>query len=230
MIHFYHLWLGGGWKSIAEEHFNALRAAEFPGSVLVGLVGSAEAREEAENLLDRQWNYRIANAVDEGFEEVTLHPLHQLAKSLPSATPILYTHNKGSFHMGKGFENKPWRREMTEHLVGAYQVRVGELAAGYDVSAWRWLPAGTIDPRGDVTVTPLAAGNFWWATAGYLGKLPELPPVLTEENRILAEAWLGQGDPHAAGVCSVWPQVEVKYSWVPGGSGMAHDGRWVPVD
>lgn len=230
MIHFYHLWLGGDWKSIVEEHFNALRAAEFPGVVQVGLVGSAEARAEARRWLDRRWSWKTANAASSGFEEVTLRSLHRLSESLPGVMPILYMHNKGSFHAGNGSENESWRREMTEHLVGAWQVRVGELAAGYDVSAWRWLPEGTLGPDGKTTTGAIAAGNFWWATAGYLGKLPELPSVLIEENRILAEAWLGQGDPEAAGVCSAWPQVEVQFKFIPDGSGMAGSGRRVPVD
>lgn len=77
-----------------------------------------------------------------------------------------------------------------------------------------------LGPDGKTTTGAMAAGNFWWATAGYLGKLPELPSVLIEENRVLAEAWLGQGDPHAAGVCSAWPQVEVRFKFIPDGSGI----------
>lgn len=229
VIHFYHLWLGGDWKTIADEHFTALRSAEFPGGVRVGLVGSPEARDEAYNWLDRRWNYGIADEATEGFEEVTLHPLHELAYALMPSTPILYAHNKGSFHAGKGFENGPWRREMTEHLVTNWANRVEELTTGCDVSAWRWLPTGTVDPWGGITESPMAAGNFWWARAGYVRKLPALPEVLTEDNRILAEGWLGKHDPHAAGVSTEWPQVEVKFKFVPDGSGMQGSGAWVPA-
>lgn len=235
MIHFYHLWLGGDWKTIAAEHFAALRAAEFPGAVRVGLVGSREAREEAENWLDRQWNYGIANYADAGFEEVTLHALVEYARVAESGTPILYAHNKGAFHPQNGVgvnENTPWRREMTDHLVGSWRERVDELA-GYDVTAWRWLMPGDWKlPNGEVKPNPypLAFGNFWWARAGYLKKLPELPDVLTEGNRIEAEFWVGRNDPQTLGVAEEWPSVEVQYRFIPDGSGMLGSGQWVPID
>jgi hypothetical protein len=238
VIHFYHLWLGGDWKSIAEEHFAALRAAEFPGRVNVGLVGSADARAEAHRWLDRRWNWQTANAATEGFEEVTLHALHKMAASLPDDTPVLYAHNKGSFHPVSRVginENTPWRQEMTDYLVNAYQTRVDELS-GHDVVAWHWLPAGIVGPTGIALDCTVPAGNFWWSRAGYLRKLPLLPPKLVEDNRIEAETWLAKGDPRVKCLSTEWPSVSVGH-WefqyaVPG---FPHTGRWVlifanPVD
>jgi hypothetical protein len=232
VIHFYHLWLGGDWKDIAGEHLSSLRRAEFPGGIQIGLVGSPNARAEAQNWLDRRWNYGIADEAAEGFEEVTLHALHKLAKALSPDTPILYAHNKGAFHSHP--ENNAWRREMTDYLVTAWPERTAELKE-YDVTAWRWLPKGTIDPFGVPTTGPMAAGNFWWARAGYVKKLPPLPPVLTEDNRHEAENWLGTCDPRAKNEDGKngWPTVQVPMRWVPNPAvnGMAQPGgHWEHVD
>lgn len=235
MIHFYHLWLGGDWKSIAEEHFNALRAAEFPGRVNVGLVGSAEAQREAEAWLPRRWNCSIITAKETGFEEVTLHSLHSMSESLPDDMPVLYMHNKGSFHpvSEAGInENTPWRQDMTAYLVNAHEARVAELAAGYDVSAWHWLSAGIVGPTGIALQHTLPAGNFWWARAGYLRTLPKLPTKLVEGTRIEAEIWLAKSSPRVQCLSTEWPSVTIgHWEWVPDGSGMAGMGRWelIPV-
>lgn len=238
MIHFYHLWLGGDWKSIAAEHFAALRAADFPGAVQVGLVGSEEAREEAESWLDRQWNYGIAACEDEGFEEVTLHALHRLSRSVSTDTPILYAHNKGSFHptntMGLN-ENDPWRRAMTAYLIEQWRDRVDELL-WHDALTWNWLPVGTYElwaQNTRVIDAPMATGNFWWANAGYLRKLPVLPDTLTEENRIEAEVWLGTGNPRVKSQKTGWPDMVFPMKWVenPPISGMQQTGgHWEAVE
>lgn len=238
MIHFYHLWLGGDWKTIADEHFAALRAAEFPGGVRVGLVGSPEARDEAQNWLDRRWNYGIADEADEGFEEVTLRSLHDLAGALQPSTPILYAHNKGSFHpVSKAGidENTPWRQEMTRYFVDAWSSRVAELS-GHDVVAWHWLPAGIIGPTGIALDCTVPAGNFWLARAGYLKKLPLLPPKLVEDNRIEAETWLAEGNPRVKCLSTEWPSVSIgHWEFQYAMPGFPHTGRWVlisdnPVD
>ena len=238
MIHFYHLWLGGDWKSIAEEHFGALRAAEFPGAVQVGLVGSEEAREEAENWLDRRWNYGIATCEDKGFEEVTLGALHRLSRSVAVDTPILYAHNKGSFHptntMGVN-ENDPWRRMMTAHLIEQWRERIPELG-GYDVLAWNWLPVGeyTLWSQSVQEIkTPSASGNFWWARAGYLRGLPPVPIDLTEDNRVLAEEWLGLNDPRVKSQKIGWPDMISQVRWVenpPIGGMQQSGGHWEAVE
>lgn len=225
MIHFYHLWLGGAWKPIAAEHFAFLRDHGFSGSVQVGLVGSPEARLEAEAWLDRQWNYGIAISADEGFEEITLNALHRFAQTVPADTPILYAHNKGAFHAVP--EQRWWRQAMMEHLVGDIGRRLPELE-DHDVSCWHWLPVGIVSPNGVVFQNAMAGGNFWWARAGYIRQLPPLPQ-LDESTRIEAEIWLEKRSPKVAAKSNDWPKVEVLYKWVADGTGMAGRGRWEPI-
>jgi hypothetical protein len=231
VIHFYHLWLGGAWKDIASEHLSALRRAEFPGKIKIGLVGDVSDRRAAKEML-RSWDCETVIEADAGFEEVTLRELHRHAQMLPADTPVLYAHNKGAFH--NHAENKAWRHEMTDYLVRRWAERVAELGE-YDVTAWRWLPEGTIDPRGNPITGPMAAGNFWWARAGYLKALPLLPEKLIVDNRHEAEVWLGICDPQAKGEVNQdsWPTVQVPMRWVPNPAinGMAQPGgHWEPVD
>src|SRR6202042_221283 len=135
--------------------------------------------------------------------------LHDLAKALQPSTPILYAHNKGSFHPINGAgvnENTPWRQNMTEYLVTNWKDRIAELDV-YDITAWRWLNPGTysIGENQQETITHgHATGNFWWARADYLRSLPLLPVKLTEENRIEAEFWVGQHSPGVLGVTDTW--------------------------
>jgi hypothetical protein len=109
-VHFYHLWRGGEWRAIADEHYAALRAAKFTGEVHV-------------------------ITVDAGFEDVTLRALRKACESLPGTTPVLYAHAKGAFHPSPA--NDTWRRRMTEHSVTRWRQSVRELEQ-CDVSAWAW--------------------------------------------------------------------------------------------
>lgn len=209
-VHFYHLYLGGRWQAIASEHFDALRAAQFPGDIYVSLIGSAAAREEAKQLAAGE----VVAEEDAGFEDVTLRVLqHKLAK-LPGETPILYTHNKGSFHSVVG--NHIWRRKMDAHLITGWQNRLNELKT-HDVAAWAWAEPGNYPVwvwagadrvrAEDMTVTyAMAPGNFWWARADYLKGLPALE-VLTEKQRGDAETWLGKDNPVVAAASFDWPMI-----------------------
>jgi hypothetical protein len=234
VIHFYHVYLGDNWRVIVEEHLSLLRRVEFAGELRVGLVGPPEEREKAKAWLDRRWNWQLAAEADAGFEDVTLHALYETVhQELPAETPILYAHNKGSFHAHA--ENNAWRRSMNEYLIEFWKTRVIELAI-YDVMAWTWLPPGEYDignPAPEVIKTPLATGNFWWANAGYLRKLDPPATGLTEHTRIEAELWLGLGDPKVGSEKTGWPSVYMPLRWVPNPvvNGMAQPGgQWVQYE
>jgi hypothetical protein len=230
IAHYYHLWLGGDWQTIAEEHISLLRRVEFDGEVRIGLVGPPEEREKAKAWLNRRWNWKLAAEADTGFEDVTLAAMYEDLSWLPSDTAVLYAHNKGSFHPQA--ENTAWRRAMQEYLVVAWKTRIVELK-WLDVMAWTWLPVGTYDVGPaipEVIDIPMAAGNFWWASSRYLRSLDAPPTGLIESNRIKAEVWLGAGDPEVGSECTGWPRIFIPLKWIPDGSGMAGSGRWVTVD
>lgn len=203
VVHFYHLWLGGEWRQIAEEHFSKLREAEFSGKIFLGLVGDLDTRAVARSWLP----YEVAVEADTGFEDVTINALRRVVQQLPGTTSVLYAHNKGSFHPIA--ENHAWRRAMDDHLVLGWQDRVRELLTN-DVSAWCWICPGTPGPRGDPVSSAHAPGNFWWARADYLKGLPKLRP-LNEADRIEAEWWIGLDDPCVAGVSGEWPKLTLAY-------------------
>jgi hypothetical protein len=202
-LHFYHLYLGGEWRRIAEEHFAKLRDSAFPGDILVSLIGDPETRAAARSWLP----YEVVQEADTGFEDVTINVLRATVKSLHSSTPVLYTHNKGTFHQIA--ENHAWRRSMDDYLMCAWPERVRELQA-HDVSAWHWITSGTPDPNGNPVSQAHASGNFWWARADYLKGLPQLPP-LSVETRIEAEWWVGTDDPCVACASNTWPKMTLAY-------------------
>jgi len=223
-VHFYHLWLGGEWRRIAEEHFKALRDASFPGQVLLGLVGSPEVRAAARSWLP----YEIAVEADAGFEDVTINALRSVIKALSGDTAVLYAHNKGTFHQIA--ENHAWRRAMDDYLTVRWADRVGELQ-GHDVAAWHWICPGTLDPFGNPVSHAHASGNFWWARADYLKGLPELSS-LTVDTRIEAEWWIGTDEPHVAYAADTWPRLELARQWPKYVNGMftGHAYMWLGDD
>ena len=198
-LHVYHVHVGHGhvssrWEPVVEEHFRALRDAQFEGRVGVGLVGDQEKRTQAIRMLDKLWpDWWILAAADEGFEQPTIDAMHRVAKDADPATPVLYCHTKGAFQ-DTPF-NRAWRRGMTSDLVGFWQACVMSLNQ-YDVIGRHWLTHEEF-PKTITNGNPMFAGNFWWARAGYLAGLP---PVQGGEpgmplNRYKAEDWIGQGNP-----------------------------------
>ena len=89
---------------------------------------------------------------------------------------------------------------MTDRLLCAWVARLEDLQE-YDTSGVWWLTPEAMPTH---VITPYYAGNFWWARASFITTLPELP-VLTEETRGLAEAWLGKGNPRAKWISQEWP-------------------------
>jgi hypothetical protein len=227
VIHFYRLWLGGEWRRIADEHFAKLREAEFPGQVLVSLIGDPETRAAARALLPHD----IAVEADTGFEDVTLRAMQQHTRNLPGSTSVLYAHNKGSFHPRP--ENHVWREDLTRYLVTGWRERVTELKT-HDVAAWRWLLPGAHPPgKPELVISlPIAGGNFWWARADYLKGLPELPLLRTTADRMQAESWLGLDNPAVACESNEWPTAVIEQWWPQRINGMlaGHVRVWMSTD
>jgi hypothetical protein len=195
-VHFYHLWLGGPHsRKIAEEHFEHVPDCF---TVFAGLVGTPERRADAKTWLP----CKVIAEADTGFEEVTINALRSRIKTMPNDTRVFYAHNKGAFHNLPA--NHVWRREMMRYLFVDVQERIKELE-DHDIVCWCWSPKGTKDPYGIPITDSISAGNFWGARADYLKCLPEIPP-LVEDQRVQAEAWLGQDAPVVKSLMHGWPQ------------------------
>lgn len=179
--HYYHLYADGDWRPALSEHQEALRGLPL-GRVVVGVVGAPEARREALSVLPDWWD--IVEA-DEGWEQVTLDALF---KDLPRIKgPVLYAHSKGAANASD--VNTAWRRCMTRSVVWHWPRALRALGRGHDTVGVHWL---TPEEHPQAVQIPYYGGNFWWATADHLWRLP--PP--SHATRYHAEAWLGTVRPH----------------------------------
>lgn len=196
-VHFYHFHADGRWRRPASEHFRALSAAGFDGAVLVGMVGSALSRQQATAWLAAYApGARVCAEADFGYEQVTIDVIRSGVLDLSPDTPVLYAHTKGAFRAVH--VNDHWRWGMTSALVTDWQSCV-PLLESVDAVGLHWLTPGNDYP--EAVTSPVFAGNFWWATAGYLKTLP--PPG--RASRYDAERWLGLGGPRVRDLSPGWP-------------------------
>jgi len=205
--HFYHVWAAGAWAAPAVEHMTALAGAGFCGQVTVGLVGPPGDRTNARRRLaplvpDLGGTLVEWVDCDEGSEQVTLTALRAWVHANPDDVPVLYAHTKGA--RDQSTWNTNWRRSMTEHVVTDWRRCVSLLAAGYDTVGCHWIRPGDHDCPHETT-SPFYGGNFWWANASYLRRLP---PV-ANASRFDAEAWIGLADPHAYDLRPGWPSEDM---------------------
>lgn len=130
------------------------------------------------------------------WEDSTLRILQGYCKDNPEDF-VLYTHTKGAFRdeylvdkaTGRAAPhslNDLWRGSMIDRLIRAHSPRMRDLEEN-DICGMYW-----VEPP-EVT-RPYFAGNFWWARADYVARLPELP-VLTVMSRHEAEKWVASGNP-----------------------------------
>jgi hypothetical protein len=193
--HFYHLYCGGDWRRIASEHVAALSEAGFDGPCVVTVLGPD--RHEGFWWCMENWPDAVLFPYQgDGFEQVTLGFLRDWARVQPEDRPVLYAHDKGSFHPSE--QNDLWRREMTSGLLDEWQLNV-EILQDSDAVGLHWLTPEEFGWEG--IISPFFGGNFWWANAGYLASLP----APQEATRFQAEAWIGLGDPQVVDLAPGWP-------------------------
>ncbi len=206
--HYYHVFAAGAWSLPLREHVRALGRADFRGDMTVGLVGPAEDRARARDLiLIRLHEQPLPGPVawaeaDEGFEQVTLRQVHRDVQETPGEYAVLYTHTKGALYNTPW--NRAWRRSMTQHVVSGWRDCV-QLLDDSDAVGCHWLTRDSHhDPQaGHFVTTPFFGGNFWMARASYLRTLP--PPQ--DEHRHQAEEWIGLGNPRVHDLLPGWPSL-----------------------
>jgi hypothetical protein len=98
VAHFYHLFAGGDWREIVNDHLDALEASGFEHPMYVGLIGTPEKCADALDTVCRRRHVDVAAQSSRGAEEVTLAALHQYAKTHEGL--VLYAHTKGASHGG----------------------------------------------------------------------------------------------------------------------------------
>lgn len=195
--HYYHVYADGLWREPVAEHVAALADITEPMTVTVGLVGAEQACDEVRAVL-AEAGLEVASFVQEavGWEQVTLQ---QLSADLTTghSSPVLYAHTKGAHDPSP--INIVWRRSMTRHVIGDWRTCLDALGE-FDAAGCHWL---TADRWPDLVQNPFFGGNFWWATADYLRKLPPLDC----NNRWDAEKWVGLASPRVYDLLPGWPSL-----------------------
>ena len=185
--HFYHAWADGEWGRPLAEHLNALDRIGVPFTVTCGVVGSPENRAELIRHLPDSWE--VVEFPD-GFEDRTLNLIPERLTDLP----VLYAHTKGA-----GYPlpvSDAWRACMTYEVVMKWRTNLLALDT-HDLVGAHWL---TPEEWFEVE-SPFFGGNFWWATADHLRKLPPLEM----RDRFSAEKWIGSVPAKVLNLVAGWP-------------------------
>ena len=181
--HFYHVYADGNWLEITKNHLRALKQYGLYDNLTsfnVGIVGSEQNIDSVSSFLDEcGYNFKIVATNPDGWEQVTIHKLWEMANSHNDAY-FVYAHTKGSAHPHGVSLN--WRNGMTRHLIVEWQKCVDALDSGYSTVGCHAQPGREDQPL------PFWGGNFWWATSEHIRSLSRCP----ENTRYDAEAWIGQ--------------------------------------
>lgn|GEM_PF-6154986 len=218
----YHVALFPPWREVAEAQCRRLRESGVlakTSRILVGVVGDPD--EDLSPLA--QWLGGHAEIRHLGplsaFEFPTLQWLYDESRAGAENGACWYMHTKAVSHMKEaGIEQ---RRGM-EAVILDNHASCLELLEEYDACGSDWSLTGFDQHR------PHFSGNFWWANARYLRRLP--PPVsLLSSDRYEAEFWIGSdaairpfglsrpSDPFAKP--SAWVGLESKYRGLVGDIG-----------
>lgn len=177
--HAYHVYAGGtAWRDAVQVHLDALLASELAANLdtlHAGLVGPPAARAEALDMLAAALPVTVLATADDGWEQVTLHQVHQHAQGPWAGDLVLYAHTKGA-HDPSAI-NTAWRASMTYWNVVRWREAVGHLSVA-DAAGCHWIVDGH----------RFFGGNYWWAAADYLATLPPL----SMSDRWCAEWWIGE--------------------------------------
>lgn len=202
---FFHCWADGAWQQPLDDFRSALDRSDFPGSVHIGLVGSALNC----NRVVEEWpEAQVVACEPEGFEAVTLNALRAYARFNSGA--VLYAHTKGAATV-EAFRDR-WRRSMLSRVVGRWRTNLSTMEmCDADAIGCHWLTEdeypGMFGPMTEPAPgSGFFGGNFWMARCDYLRRLPACEPV----PRWKAESWIGIGKPRVVDLLPGWP----------------HDNRW----
>lgn len=181
IFHFYHVYADGEWKRAADFHMTAMKHSGLWDALdgfYLGLVGSEENCEDVKEYLPGE----VIAEERSGWEQVTLEVLQDFCEWEDGH--IFYAHTKGAW--SNTDLAAVWRESMTYDNVIRWRDIIWRLDS-YDGAGAFWLKSAEPEHREHQY---FFAGNFWWANASYIRKLP---PVGTE-HRYQAEGWIGLAD------------------------------------
>jgi hypothetical protein len=224
LVVFYHLWVPNSYNSglfLIDEQLKRIVKTGLLDIAVLQIVVSGNYDDKIIQFLAQYQNSKviIIYASDEEnmlYEGATLKRLYDHCKLNP-ADKVLYFHTKGISHLSKpdlGGERwtaiNSWRHFLEWGCIDLWKLQVEKLethdVAGVNYTIWPW---------------PHLSGNFWWANASYISRLPNpcLPPVemdsrdIGNNDRLNHEKWIGLAYPkvysHAnAPACYDLPEAE----------------------
>lgn len=188
--HFYHVYADGWWETPLREHVDALRRHGLLDQLATLWVGAVGTEENVARLHDELYTLGLGQTVQfaavarEGWEQVTLGPLHEFSKTHDGH--VSYAHTKGAAYYAP--VNWHWRRDMEYHNFVRWREVVVLLDGGVKAAGAHWFSAApsVTDPAwGD---SGMFGGNYWWARCDAL----RLAPAPDVSHRFAAEHWIGQ--------------------------------------
>lgn len=215
---FYHTFLGPNpelTSRIINEQMTAIEQSGLLDSVSEFHV--CDAGDERQSLLVRalvgdRARFQSNSDVASG-ELPTLGRLQDWLPAHPDWS-VLYLHTKGASKPLDAYRTV-WRRCMMRSVVWNWRTCSDALEHGSDMAGAHWLTNEKYPDKQGIP-TPIWGGNFWWARADYLLRLP--PLIRRNEpsmglDRMVAENWIGFGPPaRVADLAPHWPTFE-SCSW-----------------
>lgn len=176
LYHFYHVYAEGDWEEAANEHYTAIKehglGSRLEG-IYLGIVGTDANREAVKKLtksydLDCQTHVRAE--APHAWEQLTLEALRR--HCAVNDGNVLYAHTKSAANHTP--INIGWRSSMCYYNVVKWEEAIQHLETA-DTVGCHWVNDA------------IWGGNYWWATARYIRRLPPLK----HQNRYQAEEWIG---------------------------------------
>lgn len=186
--HFYHVYADGDCETPIREHIRALKESglyENLTTFKVGLVGSAQKRQEAINCMNSLGvEFQIAGFADYGWEQVSQIPMWEFSQANDGL--MLYCHTKGA--SSRIEVNERWRRSMIYWNVIRWKYAVAKLTDNAEAYGSHWIQP-TLNMPEHVLGNWMFAGTFFWLRCEVMARFPR--PALT--HRWEAEGFVGYG-------------------------------------
>ncbi len=206
---FYHVACLNHWRQVVAEQMNLLSLYGLNSQpVRVGILGTDEDCQTfrqivAENGVAVEI---VAHEPDlRRFELPTRLALERWARRAPDDSALFYFHSKGVGGAPIDPLRESWRRLMNRYLIPRWRDLLRELNE-FDLIGvnWHGKDPDSGDPQRDYWKGhPHFSGNFWWARADWIKRLPPLqeyydnptfPRYSPEAQRVGCEFWIGSAE------------------------------------
>ena len=197
------------WKDVFQEQVTKIKSSglyDVTEKIYLGIVGNKKV-DFSEFNLDPKFEimFQYEGSILSKGELPTIERLHSFCISHPN-DKVWYIHTKGvSRPLGRNIT--AWRRYMEYFVIERHQDAIRVLDK-YDCCGCDWYTAKEFWQTYRQAGKPIFCGNFWWANANFIAKLP--PINIAYDSRMRAEEWLGEGRPNAF---SLWKSLTCMYTF-----------------